>query len=92
MILKFSYEDGECIFGNRPITKNSTTEALEALAATLNFIDVWLRLLDQNGEVRCGMNNRAMKNIFQTIPTIKSKPLSQGKKIQRPKTEIGRGL
>ena len=32
-----------------------------------------------------------MKNIFQKIPTIKLKPLSQGKKLQKLMTEIGGG-
>ena len=83
MILKTSYEDEEISIGDRPIPKNATTESLEALGATLNFIDIWLKLLDQNCEVRCGMYNKAMKNMFQKISTIKSKPLSQGKKLER---------
>ena len=49
---KSSYEDEEISIGDMPIHKNSTTEALEALGATLNFIDIWLQLLDQNFDVR----------------------------------------
>ena len=37
-------------------------------------------MFDQNDEVRRGMYNKAMKNMFQKMQTIKSKPLSQGKK------------
>ena len=37
------------------------------------------------------MYNKAMKKMFQKIPTIKSKPLSQGKKLQTLSTEIGVG-
>ena len=29
-----------------------TTEALEALGATINFIQIWIKLLDHNYEVR----------------------------------------
>ena len=32
-----------------------------------------------------------MKNMFQKIPTIKLKPLSRGKKLQKLLTEIGGG-
>ena len=32
-----------------------------------------------------------MNNMFQKTPTIKSEPLSQGKKIQKLLTEIGGG-
>ena len=31
--------------GDRLISKNETTESLEALVDTLNFIDVWIKLL-----------------------------------------------
>ena len=43
-----SYEDYESSIGYRLITKNSTTEALEALGATLNFIDIWFKLFEEN--------------------------------------------
>ena len=58
---KPSYEDEESSIGDRPIPKNSTTEALEALVAILNFIDIWLKLLDQNYDVRRKAYNTAMK-------------------------------
>ena len=35
------------------------------------------------------MCNKAMKNMFQKIQTIKSKPLSQGQKVPNLMTEIG---
>ena len=44
---------------------------IEALSDTLNFIGIWLKPFDGNYEVRCGMYNRAMKKMFQKIPTIK---------------------
>ena len=42
MIKKPSYEDEESSIGDRKIPKNATIEALEALGATLNFINSWL--------------------------------------------------
>ena len=48
-----SYEDDESSTGDRSITKNATTEALKALGATLNFIDIWLKLFEENYEARC---------------------------------------
>ena len=82
------YEDYERSIGDRPIPKNSTTKTLEALGATLNFIDIWLKLFDQNYDVRNEAYNIAMKKMLQKIPTIKPKPLSQGKKVQKLTTEI----
>ena len=49
------YEDEERIIWDRPIPKNSTTEALESLVITLNSINCWFKLFEQNYEVRCGM-------------------------------------
>ena len=46
------YEDDEINIGDMLITKNVTTEALEELGATLNFIDIWLKLLDENYDAR----------------------------------------
>ena len=67
-----------------------TTESLEALGATLNFIEIWLNLLDQNYEVRCGMWNKTMKEMFKQISTTMTKTLSQ-KKLHKLMTEIGCG-
>ena len=60
-----------------------TTEALEALGATLNFIGIWLNLLDQNYEVRCGMWNKTIKDMFKQIPTTMIKTLSQKQKLHK---------
>ena len=43
-----SYEDEESSTGNNPIPNNATPEALQALGATFNFIDCWLKLFHQN--------------------------------------------
>ena len=55
MIKKLSYEDKEISIGDRPIPKNETIEVLEALGATLNFIDCWFKMFHHNYEVICGM-------------------------------------
>ena len=43
-----SYEDEEIIIGDRPIYNNATTEALEAMGVTLNFIDFWFKKFYRN--------------------------------------------
>ena len=48
MIKKLAYEYYESSLGDRSIPKNPTTESLEALVATLNFIEIWLKLLEDN--------------------------------------------
>ena len=58
-----------------------TTELLKALGTTLNFIEVWLKPLDHNYEVRCGMYNKIMKDMFKQIPTKMTKPLCQKRKV-----------
>ena len=37
-------EDDESSIGDSSIPKDATTEALKVLCATLNFIDIWLKL------------------------------------------------
>ena len=71
-----SYEDEDSIIVDRVIPKHFTTEALEAFGDTLNFIEIWIKLLDHNYEVRCVIYNKAMKEMFKTIPTTRTKPPS----------------
>ena len=61
-----AYEDEEISLGDRLIPKHATTESLEALGATLNFIEIWLKLLAKNYEVRCIMYNKYMKEMLKT--------------------------
>ena len=42
------YEYDESNIGDRLIPKHSTTEELEALVYTINFIDIWIKLLEEN--------------------------------------------
>ena len=60
------YEDEERSIGDRPIPKNETTEALESLGATLNFIDFWIKLFHHNYEIRWKMYNKDMKCFFRS--------------------------
>ena len=53
-----------------------TTEVLGGLSNTLNFIEIWLKLLDHNYEVRVAMYNKAMKEMFTQLPTTMTKALS----------------
>ena len=57
----------------------------------LNFIEIWLNLLDQNYEVRCGNYNKAMKEMFKQITTTITKALSPKQKVQKLMIEIGGG-
>ena len=49
---KPDYEDDKISIGDKLIPKNVTTEELGALCATLNFIEIWLKLLEENYEAR----------------------------------------
>ena len=42
------YEGNENSIGDSSITKNATTEVIKALGATLDFIDIWLKLYKEN--------------------------------------------
>ena len=46
------YKDYRHNIEDRLIHKHITTEALEALGATINFIDIWITLLDDNYDAR----------------------------------------
>ena len=84
-----AYEDDEIIIGDRLIPKNVATEALYALVGTLNFIDVWLKLLDKNYDARLVAYITAMKEIFKQIPQTVIKALTPKQKIQKLITNHG---
>ena len=56
-----AYEDDESIIGDRIIPKHVTTEALKALGSTINFIEIWLELLDDNYDARRVAYSTTMK-------------------------------
>ena len=58
------------------------------MGATLNFIDVWIKLSEENYEARSVIYNKAMKDMFKQIHTKMSKPLSPKQKVQKLMTEI----
>ena len=68
-----------------------TTEALEALGDTYNFIDIWLQLLEENYDARRAEYITAMKEMFKQIHLAMFKALTPKQKFQRLMTEIGGG-
>ena len=76
---------------DRLIPKNETTEALEALCTTLNFIDIWLKLLEENYDAIRVAYITAMKYMFKEIPLTVINALTPKQKVQKLMTEIGGG-
>ena len=91
MIKKPAYEYYKISIGDRLIPKHVTTESLEALGSTLNLIDIWLKLLDENYEARSVAYRTDTKNMFKQITTTTKKPLIQRRKVQKFMTKIGGG-
>ena len=60
-----------------------TTKLLEALVATLNFIGIWLKLLDWNYDYIHVAYITAMNEMFKQISTTMTKPLSTRQKVQK---------
>ena len=61
------------------------------MGATLNFIEIWFKLLDENYDARRVAYSTSMKDIFKQIPTTIKKTLSPKQKVQKLMTEIGGG-
>ena len=85
------YEYDESIIGDRSIPKNATTEALEELGATLNFIHVSFKLFEDNYGSRRVSYITDMKDVFKQIPQTMIKALTPGQKSQKLMTDIGGG-
>ena len=85
-----SYEYDESSIGDRSIPKDATTKELKSLGDTINCIDIWLRLCDNNFDDRCVAYITAMKDMFNNIPQTMFKRLTP-KKVQKPMTGIGGG-
>ena len=58
-----AYEDDERSIGYIPIPKHVTTEVLEELGATINFIDIWIKLLEDNYDARRVVYITSMKEM-----------------------------
>ena len=70
--LQLDYKDDESNIGDRTIPDNATTKTLEALGATINSIDIWLKLFRKIFNARCDAYINNMKYMFRQIPqTIK---------------------
>ena len=63
-----AYKDDESIIGDTLIPKHGSIEALEALGATIYFIDIWLKLLEENYDARRVSYITAIKEMFKQIP------------------------
>ena len=61
------------------------------MGATLDFIEIWLKLLDYNYEVIFEMYNKSTKEMFKQIPKTMTKQLIPKQKFQKLMTEIGGG-
>ena len=82
--LKLDYKDDESSIGDRSIPDDATIKKLEALGATIIFIDIWLKLLCEIFDAICDAYINAMKLMFGQIPqTIK---LTLTPKQNNPKT------
>ena len=42
-----------------------TTEALDPLGATIDLIKIWLKMLEHNHKLICGIYNKAMKKMLK---------------------------
>ena len=69
-----------------------TTESLEALGSTLNFIYIWLKLLEENYDARRVAYITSMKDMFKQIPLMVIKSLTPKQKVHKIMTEIGGGF
>ena len=82
--LQLDDEDYVSSIGDRAIPNDATIKTLEALGATFNFIDIWLKLLREN---YCALSEsyiNAMKEMFMKIPQNGEIPLTS--KEKNPKT------
>ena len=61
------------------------------MGASLYFIEIWLKLLDENYDNRRVDYNTAMKEMPRQIPTTMTKPFSPRQKVEKIMTEISYG-
>ena len=71
--------------------KNVITEALKSFCATLNFIEIQIKLLDENYDARNLAYITIMKQMFKQISTTMTKSLSPKQSVQAIMSEIGGG-
>ena len=85
------YEDDEISLGDRSIPKDATPKALTALGATINFIDIWLKLFLENYSARCDAYANAMIEMFKQIHLTMKKALTSKQIVRKLMTDIGGG-
>ena len=56
---------------------------------TLNYIDIWIKLLEDNYDARCVAYITSMKEMFKKIPLTMIKALTPKQKFQKLMTDIG---
>ena len=76
---------------DKSIPKHATPKTLKELGATLNFIDIWLKLFLENYSARCYTYVNAMTEMFKKIPLTIKKVLTPKQKFQKLITDIGGG-
>ena len=54
--------------GGCPLPTTSTTEALQSLGATIDFIGCWIKSLEHNFLELCNLYTHYMEELFQKIP------------------------
>ena len=64
------------------------TEALQALGAATNFIEVLIQLLENNYDARSVAYITSIKEMFKQRSITMTKPLSPKQKFQKLMTEI----
>ena len=77
--LQLDYKYYESSIGYMSIPDSAKTKSLEALCATINFIDIWLKLFLENYNVRCDAYINAMKDMFKQTPQTMKKALTPKK-------------
>ena len=90
-ILQLDYKYYERSIGDREIPDNATTKTLDALGATINFIDVWINFFREKLNARCDAYINAMKDMFMQITQTIKIALTPKQKIQKLMTDIGGG-
>ena len=86
-----AYADDERSIGYKLIPKNWTTEVIEALGATLNFIYIWIKKFEENSDARFVSYSTAMEFMIKQITLTMIKSLTPEQKFQKLMTEIGGG-
>ena len=89
--LQLDYTVDESSIGDRAMPDDETIKTLEELGATINFIDIWLKLIRENFDTRCEAYINAMKVMFRQIPQTTKIALTPKQKVQRLMTDIGGG-